>query len=131
MATRVIDGCRCYVADVKAGGVFVLERDSFTKIGFIPTGAGTRRLHSGQYGKHFYFSGSRVNSGSWRDSRARRNWQGSSTSTSASDRPADMPQALSTRLLARKSRNWLTMHKALVTQQAQRKSDSPTPFIRR
>jgi hypothetical protein len=37
MVTRVIDGRRCYIAEVTAGGVFVVDGERFKKIGFIST----------------------------------------------------------------------------------------------
>ncbi|WP_254441309.1 YncE family protein [Pandoraea cepalis] len=48
------DGKVFYVADMMADGVFLVDGDSFTKTGFIPTGVGTHGLYPSRDGKHLY-----------------------------------------------------------------------------
>jgi len=48
------DGRVFYVADMLADGVFVVDGDSFTKIGFIPTGIGTHGLYPSRDGTKLY-----------------------------------------------------------------------------
>jgi YVTN family beta-propeller protein len=48
------DGKVFFVADMLADGVFVVDGDSFTKIGFIPTGIGTHGLYPSRDGKKLY-----------------------------------------------------------------------------
>jgi YVTN family beta-propeller protein len=48
------DGKVFYVADMMADGVFLVDGDSFTKIGFIPTGVGTHGLYPSRDGKYLY-----------------------------------------------------------------------------
>ncbi|TCV93267.1 YVTN family beta-propeller protein [Luteibacter rhizovicinus] len=48
------DGKVFYVADMMANGVFVVDGDSFTKIGFIPTGIGTHGLYPSRDGTRLY-----------------------------------------------------------------------------
>jgi YVTN family beta-propeller protein len=48
------DGKVFYVADMMANGVYLVDGDSFTKIGFIPTGIGTHGLYPSRDGKHLY-----------------------------------------------------------------------------
>jgi YVTN family beta-propeller protein len=50
------DGKVFYVADMLADGVFVVDGDSFTKIGFIPTGVGTHGLYPSRDGTRLYVS---------------------------------------------------------------------------
>jgi DNA-binding beta-propeller fold protein YncE len=50
------DGKVFYVADMLADGVFVVDGDSFTKVGFIPTGIGTHGLYPSRDGKELYVS---------------------------------------------------------------------------
>jgi YVTN family beta-propeller protein len=50
------DGKVFYVADMMADGVFVVDGDSFTKIGFIPTGVGTHGLYPSRDGTKLYIS---------------------------------------------------------------------------
>lgn len=48
------DGRIFYVADMKANGVFMVDGDTFSKIGFIPTGVGTHGLYPSRDGKKLY-----------------------------------------------------------------------------
>jgi YVTN family beta-propeller protein len=48
------DGKVFYVADMMANGVYLVDGDSFRKIGFIPTGIGTHGLYPSRDGKHLY-----------------------------------------------------------------------------
>jgi YVTN family beta-propeller protein len=48
------DGKRFYVADMHADGVHVVDGESFTKVGFIPTGIGTHGLYPSRDGKSLY-----------------------------------------------------------------------------
>jgi sugar lactone lactonase YvrE len=50
------DGRVFYVADMMADGVYVIDGDSFTKIGFIQTGVGTHGLYPSRDGKQLYVS---------------------------------------------------------------------------
>jgi len=50
------DGRVFYVADMMADGVFVVDGDSFTKVGFIPTGVGTHGLYPSRDGSKLYIS---------------------------------------------------------------------------
>jgi DNA-binding beta-propeller fold protein YncE len=50
------DGKVFYVADMMANGVFVVDGDSFTRIGFIPTGVGTHGLYPSRDGTRLYIS---------------------------------------------------------------------------
>ncbi|MBB5503316.1 YncE family protein, partial [Paraburkholderia sp. MM5384-R2] len=50
------DGKVFYVADMIADGVFVIDGDSFTKIGFIPTGIGTHGLYPSRDGTKLYIA---------------------------------------------------------------------------
>ena len=50
------DGKVFYVADMMADGVFVVDGDSFTKIGFIHTGIGTHGLYPSRDGTKLYIS---------------------------------------------------------------------------
>jgi YVTN family beta-propeller protein len=50
------DGKVFYVADMMADGVFVVDGDSFTKLGFIPTGVGTHGLYPSRDGTKLYIS---------------------------------------------------------------------------
>jgi YVTN family beta-propeller protein len=50
------DGKVFYVADMMADGVFVVDGDSFTRIGFIPTGVGTHGLYPSRDGTKLYIS---------------------------------------------------------------------------
>ena len=54
------DGKRFYVADMSADGVHVVDADSFTQVGFIPSGIGTHGLYPSRDGKQLYI----VNRGS-------------------------------------------------------------------
>jgi len=62
------DGKVFYVADMMADGVFLIDGDSFTKIGFIHTGAGTHGLYPSRDGSRLYVT----NRGSHRIHGARR-----------------------------------------------------------
>ena len=48
------DGRVFYVADMMADGVFVVDGDSFTKVGFIHTGVGTHGLYPSRDGSKLY-----------------------------------------------------------------------------
>ena len=48
------DGKIFYVADMKADGVFVIDGDTFTEIGFIKTGIGTHGLYPSRDGTKLY-----------------------------------------------------------------------------
>jgi YVTN family beta-propeller protein len=48
------DGKVFYVADMLADGVFVVDGDNFTRVGFIPTGVGTHGLYPSRDGTKLY-----------------------------------------------------------------------------
>jgi YVTN family beta-propeller protein len=48
------DGKTFFVADMMADGVHLIDGDSFTKIGFVPTGVGTHGLYPSRDGTHLY-----------------------------------------------------------------------------
>lgn len=48
------DGKVFYVADMLGDGVFLVDGDSFTKVGFIPTGIGTHGLYPSRDGTKLY-----------------------------------------------------------------------------
>jgi YVTN family beta-propeller protein len=48
------DGTRYFVADMKAGGVFVVDGATFTETGFIKTGIGTHGLYPSRDGTKLY-----------------------------------------------------------------------------
>ena len=48
------DGKIFYVADMKAGGVFVIDGDAFKEIGFLKTGIGTHGLYPSRDGTKLY-----------------------------------------------------------------------------
>jgi YVTN family beta-propeller protein len=48
------DGKLFFVADMKAGGVFVVDGDTFKEIGFIKTGVGTHGLYPSRDGTKLY-----------------------------------------------------------------------------
>ncbi len=50
------DGKVFYVADMLADGVFLVDGDSFTKVGFIHTGIGTHGLYPSRDGTELYVS---------------------------------------------------------------------------
>ncbi|CAB3756567.1 hypothetical protein B7G54_15690 [Burkholderia puraquae] len=50
------DGKVFYVADMMADGVYVIDGDRFTKIGFIPTGVGTHGLYPSRDGTKLYIA---------------------------------------------------------------------------
>ena len=50
------DGKVFYVADMMANGIYLIEPDSFTRIGFIPTGKGTHGLYVSRDSKVLYIS---------------------------------------------------------------------------
>jgi YVTN family beta-propeller protein len=62
------DGKVFYVADMMADGVFVIDGDQFTQIGFIPTGIGTHGLYPSRDGTRLYVTnrGSHSPRGRWR-----------------------------------------------------------------
>jgi len=50
------DGKVFYVADMMANGIYLIEPDSFTRIGFIPTGKGAHGLYVSRDSKVLYIS---------------------------------------------------------------------------
>ena len=48
------DGKVFYVADMKAAGVFIIDGEKFTEIGFIPTGIGAHGLYPSRNGTKLY-----------------------------------------------------------------------------
>ncbi|WP_175968538.1 YncE family protein [Burkholderia sp. BCC0322] len=50
------DGRVFYVADMMADGVYVIDGDRFTKIGFTPTGVGTHGLYPSRDGTKLYIA---------------------------------------------------------------------------
>jgi YVTN family beta-propeller protein len=48
------DGKVFYVADMMANGVYLVDGDSFTRIGFIPTGVGTHGMYPSRDGTKLY-----------------------------------------------------------------------------
>ena len=48
------DGKRYYIADMHADGVHVVDGESFTKVGFIPTGVGAHGLYPSRDGRQLY-----------------------------------------------------------------------------
>jgi YVTN family beta-propeller protein len=50
------DGKVFYAADMLADGVWVVDGDTFTKVGFIPTGIGTHGLYPSRDGNKLYVS---------------------------------------------------------------------------
>jgi YVTN family beta-propeller protein len=48
------DGKVFYVADIVSNGVFLVDGESFTQIGFIPTGVGAHGLYPSRDGKQLY-----------------------------------------------------------------------------
>ncbi|MCA8277767.1 YncE family protein [Burkholderia sp. AU30280] len=50
------DGKVFYVADMMADGVYVVDGDRFTKIGFVPTGVGTHGLYPSRDGTKLYIA---------------------------------------------------------------------------
>ncbi len=48
------DGRVFFVADMHAGGVFVVDGDAFTEVDFIPTGVGTHGLYPSRDGSKLY-----------------------------------------------------------------------------
>jgi YVTN family beta-propeller protein len=50
------DGRLFYVADMLADGVFVVNGETFTEIGFVPTGVGTHGLYPSRDGKKLYIT---------------------------------------------------------------------------
>ncbi len=50
------DGSVFFVADMKADGVWIVDPDSLTVQGFIPTGGGTHGIYPSRDGKVFYVS---------------------------------------------------------------------------
>jgi YVTN family beta-propeller protein len=50
------DGKVFYVADMMADGVYVVDGDSFQKVGFIPTGVGTHGLYPSRDGAKLYIA---------------------------------------------------------------------------
>jgi DNA-binding beta-propeller fold protein YncE len=59
------DGKLFFVADMRKDGVFLVDGDSFTKVGFIATGVGTHGLYPSRDGKLLYVTnrGSHANYG--------------------------------------------------------------------
>lgn len=50
------DGRHFYVADMAAGGLHVIDGDTFTRTGFIPTGIGAHGITPARDGRHFYIA---------------------------------------------------------------------------
>ena len=50
------DGNFFYVADMKADGVFIVNGETFTEVGFIATGVGTHGLYPSRDGKKLYIT---------------------------------------------------------------------------
>lgn len=50
------DGKVFYIADMMANGIYLIEPDSFSRIGFIPTGKGTHGLYVSRDSKILYIS---------------------------------------------------------------------------
>jgi YVTN family beta-propeller protein len=50
------DGKVFYIADMMANGIYLIEPDSFTRIGFMPTGKGTHGLYVSRDSKVLYVS---------------------------------------------------------------------------
>jgi YVTN family beta-propeller protein len=50
------DGKVFYVADMMANGIYLIDPDTFTRIGFIPTGKGTHGLYVSRDSKVLYIS---------------------------------------------------------------------------
>jgi len=48
------DGKLFYVADMRAGGVFVVDGERFIEVGFIPTGVGAHGLYPSRDGQRLY-----------------------------------------------------------------------------
>ena len=48
------DGKVFYIADMHADGVFLIDGDTFTEVGFIPAGIGTHGLYPSRDGKKLY-----------------------------------------------------------------------------
>lgn len=48
------DGKIFYIADMHADGVFLVDGDAFTEVGFIPAGTGTHGLYPSRDGKKLY-----------------------------------------------------------------------------
>ncbi|MHB8453938.1 MAG: YVTN family beta-propeller repeat protein [Acidiferrobacterales bacterium] len=48
------DGKLFYVADLRANGVFLVDGDTFRRVGFIPTGIGAHGLYPSRDGKKLY-----------------------------------------------------------------------------
>ena len=50
------DGKRFYVADMLADGIFIVDFESFTEVGFIKTGKGTHGLYPSRDGRKLYIA---------------------------------------------------------------------------
>jgi YVTN family beta-propeller protein len=50
------DGSKMFVADMAVNGVFIIDPNSFTQIGFVPTGVGTHGIYPSRDGRWFYIS---------------------------------------------------------------------------
>ncbi len=50
------DGKTFYVADMMAGGVYLIDPYSFTETGFVPTGIGTHGLYPSRNGQQLYIA---------------------------------------------------------------------------
>ncbi len=50
------DGKTFYVADMHANGIYMIEPDSFKRVGFLPTGKGTHGLYVSRDSKSMYVS---------------------------------------------------------------------------
>ena len=50
------DGKRFYVADMRAEGIFVIDGESFTEVGFVKTGKGAHGLYPSRDGRKLYIA---------------------------------------------------------------------------
>jgi YVTN family beta-propeller protein len=50
------DGKRFYIADMLADGIFIVDFETFTEVGFIKTGKGTHGLYPSRDGKKLYIA---------------------------------------------------------------------------
>lgn len=66
------DGTRFYIADMKAGGVHVIDPVAFRRVGFIPTGKGAHGIYPSRDGSLLY-----VTNRGWNTLRAGRHGPGS------------------------------------------------------
>ena len=48
------DGTVFFVADLQSAGLYVIDGESFTQVGFIPAGEGTHSLYPSRDGRQMY-----------------------------------------------------------------------------